>query len=64
MTLTITSAENGYVVTYEDDQGEYYFVALDITDVCEVVKNLLEVDAHSTVDMSPIVYSTVPNDKT
>lgn len=61
--LTITPAENGYVVTYEDEEDEYYFVALDITDVCEIVKDLLNIKSHAKVDMSPIVYNQVPNDK-
>ena len=65
MILTIKPAENGYVVVYDGDENEqYFFVAIDIDDVREIVTSLLQIEKQSSVDMSPILYSQMPNDKT
>jgi hypothetical protein len=63
MILTIKPAENGYVVISEDDQEQYFFVALDIDDACATVKMLLEEEAYQNADMSSIAFQQVPNDK-
>lgn len=63
MILTIKPAENGYVVVSEDNDVQYYFVALDIDDTCATVKMLLEEEAYMTADLSSIAFKQVPNDK-
>lgn len=63
MKITITDAENGFVVAVEDtEDSTYYFVALDIEDVCSVVQNVL-VEPKNTLDMTSVAFEAVPSDK-
>jgi hypothetical protein len=63
MKLTITPAENGFVVDVEEPEGQhYYFVALDVADVCGIVENVL-IDTTDRLDMSNIAFEAVPSDR-
>lgn len=63
MRITITDAENGFVVAVEDTEDlTYYFVALDIEDVCSIVQNVL-VEPKNTLDMTSVAFEAVPSDK-
>lgn len=63
MKITITDAENGFVVAVDDtEDSTYYFVALDIEDVCSVVQNVL-VEPKNTLDMTSVAFEAVPSDK-
>ncbi len=63
MKLIINPAENGYVVINDDDDGQYFFVAMDIDDACATVKMLLEEEAYRNADLSSIAFQHIPNDK-
>lgn len=63
MKLTITDAENGFVVAVEDTPDTtYYFVALDVEDVCAIVQNVL-VEPADVLDMTNVAFEAVPRDK-
>jgi hypothetical protein len=63
MKLTITTAENGFVVDVEDEEySHYYFVALDIADVCGIVENVLT-DPADVLDMTNLAFEAVPSDR-
>lgn len=63
MKITITDAENGFVVAVEDTHDStYYFVALDIEDVCSIVQNVL-VEPKNTLDMTSVAFETVSSDR-
>ena len=63
MKLTITPAENGFVVDVEDQEFvHYYFVALDVADVCSIIENIL-VDTNDQLDMSNLAFEAVPSDR-
>jgi len=63
MKLTITTAENGFVVAVEEyEDGHYYFVALDVADVCSIIENIL-VDTKDQLDMTNIAFEAVPSDR-
>lgn len=63
MKLTITTAENGFVVDVEDREHiHYYFVALDVADVCSIIENIL-VDTNDQLDMSNLAFEAVPSDR-
>lgn len=63
MKLTITTAENGFVVDVEEQEhSHYYFVALDIADVCGIVENVLT-DPSDVLDMTNIAFEAVPSDR-
>lgn len=63
MKLTITDAENGFVVAVEDGEDHFfYFVALDVDDVCAIVQNIL-VDPANTLDMTNVAFEAVPSDR-
>jgi len=63
MKITITDAENGFVVAVQDTEDSiYYFVALDVDDVCGIVANIL-VDTKDQLDMSNIAFEAVPSDR-
>ena len=63
MKLTITDAENGFVVAVEEnDNNFFYFVALDVEDVCAIVQNIL-VDPADMLDMTNVAFEAVPNDR-
>lgn len=63
MKLTITDAENGFVVAVEDTpDSTYYFVALDVDDVCSIVQNIL-VEPADVLDMTNVAFEAVPRDR-
>jgi hypothetical protein len=63
MKLTITDAENGFVVAVQDTEDSiYYFVALDVDDVCGIVQNIL-VEPKDVLDMTNIAFEAVPSDR-
>jgi len=63
MKLTITDAENGFVVAVEDTpEYTYYFVALDVDDVCGIVQNIL-VEPRDVLDMTNVAFEAVPSDR-
>ena len=63
MKLTITDAENGFVVAVEEGKDNFfYFVALDVADVCDIVQNIL-VDPSDMLDMSNLAFEAVPSDR-
>lgn len=63
MKLTITDAENGFVVAVEENEDSiFYFVALDVDDVCGIVQNIL-IDPANMLDMTNIAFEAVPSDR-
>ena len=63
MKLTISTAENGFVVGVEGPEDiHYYFVALDVADVCSIIENLL-LDPRDQLDMTNIAFEAVPRDR-
>ncbi len=63
MKLTITDAENGFVVAVEDSEDStFYFVAMDVEDVVAIVQNIL-VDPANTLDMTNVAFEAVPRDR-
>ena len=63
MKLTITDAENGFVVAVEDSEDStFYFVAMDVEDVVSIVQNIL-VDPANTLDMTSVAFEAVPRDR-
>lgn len=63
MKLTITDAENGFVVAVEDTpDSTFYFVAMDVEDVVAIVQNIL-VDPANTLDMTNVAFEAVPRDR-
>lgn len=63
MKLTITDAENGFVVSVQDTEDSiYYFVALDVDDVCGIVQNIL-VEPKDVLDMTSVAFEAVPSDR-
>lgn len=63
MKLTITDAENGFVVAVQDtEDSTYYFVALDVDDVCSIVQNIL-VEPRDVLDMTNVAFEAVPSDR-
>tara|TARA_R110000822_G_C14998347_1_gene460484 strand:+ start:406 stop:597 length:192 start_codon:yes stop_codon:yes gene_type:complete len=63
MKLTITDAENGFVVEVQDhNESSYFFVALDVEDVCGIVQNIL-IDPANVLDMTNIAFEAVPSDR-
>jgi hypothetical protein len=63
MKITITDAENGFVVAVEENQNNFfYFVALDVEDVCSIVENILT-DPADVLDMTNVAFKAVPSDR-
>jgi len=63
MKITITDAENGFVVAVqENEDSTYYFVALDVDDVCGIVQNIL-VEPKDVLDMTSVAFEAVPSDR-
>lgn len=63
MKLTITDAENGFVVAVDESEfNTFYFVALDVDDVCAIVQNIL-VNPSNMLDMTNIAFEAVPSDR-
>jgi hypothetical protein len=63
MKITITDAENGFVVAVEENQNNFfYFVALDVEDVCSIVENIL-IEPADVLDMTNVAFKAVPSDR-
>lgn len=63
MKITINDAENGFVVAVEESQDNFfYFVALDVEDVCSIVQNIL-VDPADIFDMTNVAFEAVRSDR-
>ena len=63
MKITITDAENGFVVAVEENEDNcFYFVALDVADVCSIVQNIL-VEPADVLDMTNVAFEAVPSDR-
>lgn len=63
MKITITDAENGFVVAVEESKDSFfYFVALDVEDVCSIVQNIL-VEPANVLDMTSLAFEAVPSDR-
>lgn len=63
MKLSITPAENGFVVDVEESENShYYFVALDVADVCGIIENIL-IDTKDQLNMTNIAFEAVPSDR-
>lgn len=63
MKMTISDAENGFVVAVEDTPNStYYFVALDVEDVCAIVQNVL-VEPADVLDMTNLAFEAVARDR-
>ena len=63
MKITITDAENGFVVAVQENEySTYYFVALDVDDVCGIVQNIL-VEPSDVFDMTNVAFESVPRDR-
>ena len=63
MKITINDAENGFVVAVEESQDNFfYFVALDVEDVCSIVQNIL-VDPADILDMTNVAFEAVRSDR-
>jgi hypothetical protein len=60
MKLTIEFAENGFIVGVEENSYSYFFVALSINEVADIVKDILSVEMNG-VDMSNVAFEPVPN---
>ena len=62
--IVINLAHNGFIVSYMGDESTGYcqqdYIAYDITDACDVVRDLLRAETHN-VDMSHVVTDTVPH---
>lgn len=62
MRLVINIAENGFVVDVEDDDGSrYYFVAISIEDVTDIVRSILE-DETGRLNLQELAYNQIPRD--
>lgn len=63
MKITITDAENGFVVSVQDtEDSTYFFVALDVEDVCAIVQNIL-VEPTDVLDMTNLAFEAVARDR-
>ena len=63
MKITINDAENGFVVAVEESEDNFfYFVALDVEDVCSIVQNIL-VDPADILDMTNVAFEAVRSDR-
>lgn len=62
--IVIRLASNGFIVTYNGDMEANFcvqnYIAYDITEVCNIVRDILRVETYN-VDMSNVVTNTVPD---
>lgn len=62
MYLKINLAENGFVVDVADhDDSHYYFVAVSIDDVVDIVRSILE-DETGSLNLQELAFSQVKTD--
>lgn len=60
MKLTIEFAENGFVVGVCENSYNYFFVALSVDEVSDIVRDILSAEQNS-LDISNIAFNRVPN---
>ena len=62
--IVIRLAANGFIISYMGDEAANFchqsYIAYDITDACEVVRDILRAETHN-VDMSHLVTETMPH---
>jgi hypothetical protein len=58
--IVIHLASNGFIVTYNEEFSQQDYIAYDIAEVCEIVRDILRAATYN-VDMSNVVTNTVPN---
>jgi len=56
--IVIHLANNGFIVTYNEEFSQQDYIAYDITEVCNIVRDILRAETHG-VDMSHLVTDTV-----
>lgn len=62
MRMMISIAENGFVVDVEDkDNSHYYFVAISIEDVTEIVQSILE-DETGRLNLQELAFNQIRSD--
>jgi hypothetical protein len=62
MNIIVTNAENGFVVNVkESDDLSYYYVALDVGDVCAIIETVLT--NPDPIDLGHLAYEAVPRDR-
>lgn len=60
MKLTVEFAENGFVVAVCENSYNYFFVALSVDEVSDIVRDILSAEQNS-LDISNIAFNRVPN---
>jgi hypothetical protein len=58
--IVIRLASNGFIVTYNEEFSQQDYIAYDITEVCDIVRDILRAETYN-VDMSKVVTEPVPN---
>jgi hypothetical protein len=58
--IVIHLANNGFIVTLNEEFSQQDYIAYDITEVCDIVRDILRAATYN-VDMSNVVTNTVPN---
>jgi hypothetical protein len=58
--IVIRLASNGFIVTYNEEFSQQDYIAYDITEVCEIVHDILRAATYN-VDMSNVVTNTLPD---
>lgn len=62
MIVSITDAENGFVVNVSENENlNYYYVALDVADVCSIIETILT--NPDPIDLGHLAYEAVPRDR-
>ena len=58
--IVIHLASNGFIVTYNEELSQQDYIAYDIAEVCDIVRDILQAATYN-VDMSNVVTDPVPN---
>jgi len=58
--IVIHLANNGFIVTYNEEFSQQDYIAYDIAEVCEIVRDILRAATYN-VDMSNVVTNTLPD---
>jgi hypothetical protein len=62
MTIIISDAENGFVVNVKESNDlSYYYVAIDVADVCAIIEAVLA--NPDPIDLGHLAYEAVPRDR-
>jgi hypothetical protein len=61
MRLSINIAENGFVVDVDDNDCHYYFVAVSIEEVTDIVRSILE-DETGRLNLQDLAFQHIPRD--